>query len=338
MAAALELDPGQPLHAALLTLVQGHLAPRSISGYESKFNLYLSFCLEAGLQPLPASGRHLLLFAAWLHLRGRVHPSSYPQYFSVIRTVHRDLLLPVPDHVLLPAVTRAAARLHTAAGHVRPARAPIPARVAAQALRLAAATTSPAVLLACLCFVLCFHTGLRGASVMSLKCSDVRVVSAHRYVVLVHDEKGRAHLGDQRSIPCECLYPELTALLQLLLTATAASPHARLFASLGVATDSRFGEVVHTVLEALHVQPPAEHSWLGHSCRSGMASACHALGVPVRPTICDRGGWRSDAVFQYIFPHVTDDFFSFAFFGFLLPTAQRMVAQATYAPVPLLAV
>lgn len=84
-----------------------------------------------------------------------------------------------------------------------------------------------------------------------------------------------------------------------------------------------FGALVHLVVVAVGVAPPAGVKWLGHSCRSGMASACAALGVPVRPTLCERGGWHDDAVFRCIFSSVTADWFAFSFFGFLLPVGVR---------------
>ena len=132
---------------------------------------------------------------------------------------------------------------------------------------------------------------------------------------------------------------ELVRLLSAALQLTAASPtpSAPLFASFGSATDGTFGRLVQLVLDQLGASPPAGVAWLGHSCRSGMASACFALGVPVRPTLCDRGGWHSDAVFQYIFPHVQADWPAFVFFAFLLPVGVRAATAAALPPLPLAA-
>jgi hypothetical protein len=245
---------------------------------------------------------------------------------------------------MLPALIRAAQRARTAAapgGVLQAHRGPLPARVAAQAL--AAATrpgAAPSFCWAALAVLIAFHTGLRGASVLTL-APDCFVLHADGlgYDVLVADEKGRAHLGQRRSISCRSLYPELVRLLAaaLFLAAASPTPTAPIFAACGAATDGTFCRMVQSVLTHLGASPPAGESWLGHSCRSGMASACFALGVPVRPTICDRGGWHSDAVFQYIFPHVQADWPAFAFFAFLLPVGVRAATAATLPPLPLAA-
>jgi hypothetical protein len=344
-AAALGLRPEEnSLHAALLQLWQTHLAPRSITGYNAKLRLYLQFCSEQHLPAFPCSPTSLALYVTWLHQRGTIQPSCFRQYISVVATAHRDLLLPPPHLPMLPALIRAAQRAHTAAapgGVVRAHRGPLPASVAVRALAAATAPGAPfRFCWAALAVLLAFHTGLRGASILSLS-RDCFVLHSDGmgYDVLVSDEKGRAHLGVRRCIPCRSLYPELVTLLSAALTlASAALPAtAPLFSSFGAATDGTFGRMVQLVLEHLGAAPPAGTAWLGHSCRSGMASACAALGVPIRPTLCERGGWHSDAVYQYVFSHIQADWPAFVFFAFLLPVGLRNATAAAFPPLPLAA-
>ena len=341
--AVMGLHPAtNPLHAALLQLWQSHLAPRSITGYNSKLRLYLQFCAEQRREPFPCSPTTLALYITWLHQRGTIQPSSFRQYVSVIATAHRDLLLPPPHLPMLPALIRAAQRARAAAapgGVVQTHRGPLPAAVALRALAAATAPGAPPQLcLAALAVLVAFHTGLRGASVLSLS-RDCFVLRPDflGYDVLVTNEKGRAHLGARRCIPCRSLYPELSRLLAAALTLAAAAlpASAPLFAGFGSATDGTFGRLVQLVLDHLGAAPPAGTAWLGHSCRSGMASACAALGVPIRPTLCERGGWHSDAVYQYIFSHVQADWPAFSFFSFLLPVGLRAASAAALPPLPL---
>lgn len=343
-AGALGLRPdANPLHATLLRLWQGHLAPRSIGGYNSKLRLFLEFCDGEGLTAFPAAPSTMLLYVAWLFERGTISPDSFAQYVSVVNTAHQDMLLPKPVHPMLSSLIKAAQRARAAAapgGVVQERRGPLPAEVVVRALARAVQPGADSRFAwATLAVAVAFHTGLRGASVLGLTANCfVLHADGLGYDVLVADEKGRAHTGRQRAIPCRTLYPELVLLLaaaQRCVRAAALPPGTPLFSQLGGRTDSAFGGLVQLVLDALRVSPPAGVKWLGHSCRSGMASACFALGVPVRPTLCERGGWHSDAVFQYIFSSVTADWFAFSFFGFLLPVGVRNATAAAFRAVPL---
>lgn len=330
----LHLSPDNQLHQQLLRLWCSHLAPRTIRSYDSKLRKYFTFCAEQQLLPFPAQPVTMMLYITWLQQQGDVHPNSFPQYLAAINTLHRDLLFEVPAHPMLRALTRAAARAAVQAGSVAEHRGPLPARVAARTLALAVErSTEPVLCLACVAVLIAFHTGIRGASVMAMLVSDLSFSPETRsWQISVWDEKGRAHLGRRRAIPCYCDYPELFVLLYTLHAAL--PPASKLFAALGAATETAFGSVVQRVLTALGESPPAGLKWLGHSCRSGMASACAALGVSY-PRIMERGGWHSDAILLYIFNSIVDDAYALAFFGFLLPGGQRTAAQLVHPLVPL---
>lgn len=331
---ALRLD--DPLHRHVLQLVSSHLSQRSVASYNSKLRLFLDFCAEQRLQPFPASPATLMLYIAFLSRSGRVHPNSFAQYLAVVNTAHADMGMARPgaQAPLLNPMIRAAKRQVVTQGVVAAHRAPIPARVAAAALAATCRPGCPPLMLVRIAaFLMAFHTGLRGASILALTADDV-TVRPGEYTISIYDEKGRTHEGQRRIITCQCYYPEMVRVVAALcLAAGAGQP---LFSRVLGTTDGAFNSNVGAVLSFLNLQPPADEKWLGHSCRSGMASAAFKLGVPLFPTIADRGGWRSDAILRYIFPGVTDDFFGFAFFGFLLPAAARAVAAVVHRPVPLL--
>lgn len=332
------LQATDPLHLHLLHLAGGHLAQRSVASYNSKFRSFLAFCQEQGLQPVPASARTLMLYVAWLHKRGTVAPKSYKQYLAVINTVHADMGLSRPGLAapLLNGLIKSAKRSAVASGDVKSHRAPIPAKVATQALAAVFRPgCPPPMVLSIAAFLIAFHTGLRGASVLQLRAADV-LLSQHAYTVSVFDEKGRAHEGQRRPIPCSCKFPQLLALITAVVRA-APAPTSILFARLG-ASEGAFCATVLRVLRYIHVTPPAGEQYLGHSCRSGMASACAKLGVPIWPTIAERGGWHSDAVLLYISSAVPDDYHNFEFFSFLLPAAVAAAAAQVHVPVPLFGV
>ena len=82
------------------------------------------------------------------------------------------------------------------------------------------------------------------------------------------------------------------------------------------------------MLSIIGIQPPAGVKYLPGSLRSGMASACNALGVNMA-RIEYVGGWapRSAALIQhYIDPTVIADAAAAVFFGHLLPALPNPAA------------
>jgi len=133
--------------------------PRTIKGYESKFERFCSLCeeeqIEPGFEPLcpmTASRATVLLFVGHLQDEDKVHATSLQTYMSVINQAHIDFGFPAPamghDVNLARKGFREVEDEHTLKTAVR---SPLPARGYYEILQFALRTTNTHTLRRCAC-------------------------------------------------------------------------------------------------------------------------------------------------------------------------------------------
>lgn len=219
-----------------MRLATGHLATSTLESYGRKFDVFLRFCRERGLQPLPASSATCVKFLAHLALKNTVQPNSARKYLSAINTVHTNVL-----HVergpasgaMLDQVHRGweMQRARTRPEARKAERAPLPAAVALQALRrvladqaahaagdaaaggaASAGSTLPVADLRALVYLaLGFQLMARASTDAALLSGDV-AVTADNLLLGLRKEKGKDQRAEFRtlSLPVASV-PELAA-------------------------------------------------------------------------------------------------------------------------------
>jgi hypothetical protein len=336
MFATLGRDASDPCARAVVDLLSSHLSATTYRSYTAKVSKFVSFCSAQRLQPFPASTHVLYLYLGFLSVEGRVAPENWKQYVAAINTVHRDMLLDPPGSDDVVTALIHAARLRHSVEQAHKERRPLHAAHVMQLLHLGVEHGHRDVLLArqVLLVVLAFSSFCRGRSVLSLLAEDVRLVgSGDELELWVGDEKTRKVDGVKRRISVNLRYlPELRTLWNLFVAAREAAwaavlPGARL-ASVGCwdlpgdcvfRVDGYLNVCVKAVFDRLQLSAESL-CYSGHSCRSGGASAAHALGVSLL-VILSRGGWASssDTVRKYVDVSVQPDAAVFKFFASLLP-------------------
>ena len=132
---------GDSAEAAYATrLATGHLATSTLESYGRKFDRFLRFCRERGLQALPASTATCVKFLSHLAQGGTMAPASAAKYLSAINTVHSNVLHVAQGPASGPLIDQVTKGWEMQRARQRPAertaqRVPLPAAVALQALR-----------------------------------------------------------------------------------------------------------------------------------------------------------------------------------------------------------
>ena len=166
----------QPLfpdaHAGFLRHIHAlwamQLADSLVVPVTTQFSKFVNFCLQYGLNALPASPKTLALYVGFLSMEGQVKAEHSPQYLSAVCTVHKHLCfeVPAPD-IICNALCTAAVRCQQGSRH-DVVKLPLPPRFVVGSLRQAAACNDWFEFRLHVFVCLKFLSGVRGASLLGL--------------------------------------------------------------------------------------------------------------------------------------------------------------------------
>jgi hypothetical protein len=346
-------------------LLASRLEDSTLAAYGRHWAAFDEYCAGEGLCSLPATHRTVFFYIGHLAERGTVAASSLQPYLSAINGAHRDHghEPPALGHLIRSArqgMARAQAAMQTTDSRV-----PLPAPVFERALDAGLALVArryqrypnpnsnpnpipnpnPSRLAALrrhYAFVLCFLFIGRQDSAVHLRACDHGITDSFIWLRLTEKmRRGRALRRIVR-LPLAPLVvqghasalPRVAQLgrayLEALASAAATAGGACewLFQLPGERRpDTRAMESwVAAELAELGVRAPPGFAYLGHSIRSGAASAGSAIDVR-RFIICWMGGWApgsSTLEQHYLDPSVTPTPAAYAFFGWLLRGAYEM--------------
>ena len=340
-------------------------APRTYKTYASAFNQFKKFAADIGIDPFRATTGDVVDYVAWLGRRGTVAATSLQPYLSAINRVYEDCGLNPPgtgpakgDSI---AAVRGGLKAAQKAPRSAPRRGPLPAasalRIARfacdlseswgeQALGTAELTDADATTLRslrdALAVFVAFATGSRPSSivyldlVIGISSSDAHGLVINRdYVKGSTDDRDDAKGKVSLTFPLTGIYARVRRALDVFSSlarrarSRAASSRLPYFFELDdVDTASTaLSTWLANVLRVCDIQPPAGVVYQPGSLRSGMASACTAIGIP-RPRIEFLGGWvpgSSALTTHYIDPTMIADASAYAVFGHLVPALPAAV-------------
>ena len=318
--------------------------------YDGKQRRFIAFCTETlpnayGLRPrshLPASEKTILMYLAHLSNEGKVAEQSLQPYLSAVNQMHEDAGFPKPacghfvrllrrGYIELEADER---------GQPLANRVPAPAELMLDILRLGLATPDLNILRMCTCLVLSFCWFNRADTGVRLQRRHVSVtklgiaINLQGKTIARNTSHTLLRKTDRSSDPDGLVD-------QLLLRWYAASAHFQ-------TADSLFWSLrSEQTLEAPIVTKwlakcatltgwaaPAGEKWTGHSLRSGGASACQAIDVPLF-YIMSFGVWRSmEAVQRYLSALILPSDDAWLFFGWLRPRFSPTLVRWTQQQSP----
>ena len=289
------VDMRRPGATQAAHLLQRGRRPRTIKGYESKFERFCSFCeeeqIEAGFEPLcpmPASRATVLLFLGYLQDEDKVHAASLQPYMSAIIQAHIDFGFPAPamghDVNLARKGFGEVEGEHTLKTAVR---SPLPARVAYEILQLGLRTTNTHTLRRCACLSVAFAWFAR---------ADTGILMRRAHVTRQADGMGlnertktvARHLAAPIWRAQSWEHDPASVFNKLLERWENSQNHAPDDFYWSTSNDdytdaqwipSLIGNWLSEILLILNIQPPAGVSWSGHSLRSGGATAAYSIGV-----------------------------------------------------------
>ena len=340
-------------------------APRSYKTYRSAFNQFKKFSAEIGINPYAATEGDIIDYIAWLGRNGTVSARSLQPYLTAINCVYEDTGLgdgPAkgPTVSAVRNGLRAAQRetISTARRGALPAASAL--RIAEFTFDLAAnwgvlALAKPRLddndrktlrtLRNGLGVTSGYMTGSRPSSIVFLD-QTVGVSASDDHGVVVNRDfvKGTTDEPDDARGKISLTYPltdfyrryrsamaTYVALWERCFGGAAGSRQPYLFELDPADTSSSAMTAwLDDMLNIVGILPPAGVKYLPGSLRSGMASACNALGVNMS-RIEYIGGWApgSTALIQhYIDPTVQADAAAAVFFGHLLPALSHPAAAA----------
>jgi len=329
--------------ATALRLAATALETSTSRSYKQKWALFCEWCRTANLQPLPATSTMVFAYIGWLAERGTIAANSLQPYLSAINGVHADMGLdrPAIGHVVLRA--RQGLERGQTLCRTRDTRVPLPATAvlnileetlaresahrSSHSLRQHASWLRDRYAL-CLAFVFM----ARQDSCISLHTSDHGFTNSHLWLRIA--EKMRKRGVFRRVIRLPLLSPPvhghasaLPHLAQLgklyVLARDSLGPAPMRFFQLPqepVPTASLMSSWVARVLDAHSIVAPSGFAYLGHSLRSGGASAAEAIGVSsFRANWL--GGWSQTSKtreLHYVDPSLTPSPAAYSLLGWLL--------------------
>ena len=320
-------------HAAYLML-HGR-RQRTRSSYCRKWQRFVSFCTHTlpnaysmrARRYLPASERTVLLYLSYLNDEGRVHEGSLNPYLAAINQKHEDYGLPKPAASHFTKLTRkGCAAVEANAGYRATSRVPVPAPVMLDILRLGLRTEDLGVLRMCACVVMGFAWFNRADTGVQLQRADISIdsrgisIDARSKTVAPNVACTMTRLRDARYDPDSMV----EQLLQKWYDRSGEFQKGQSqFWSLPTDPGTLEPPVITKWLtrccELVNCSPPKGQVWTGHSLRSGGASACQAIDVPLF-YIMHFGLWKSmEAVQRYLSALVTASDAAYLFFGWLRP-------------------
>lgn len=222
-------------------------------------------------------------------------------------------------------------------------RLPFPAAPAAAALRdiirPASVTILGLPLWRCLLFLAFgFQLMARADTNARMNVNDIIITPSDVRIALMH-EKCRRHLRERRQLVVPIAANPLLhrALVQWHVLRKRAWSELPLSADAGsfwllpaeriTSPSASCSSWMDKAITYLGLAPPAGGKWTSHSLRSGAASACNAINVPL-PTTRYWGGWAASSavVNDYIDPTIQADDAAYLFFGWLLPQPRSTAA------------
>lgn len=334
-------------------LAASALEDSTVDQYARHWETFVAWCVENGLEPIPATARMILAYVGHLAERGTIAARSLQPYLSAINTYHADsgLERPALGHVVAAArrgLARTQAQLTTT-----DTRVPLPAAVALRILDRAlsmldaqAARLTPRAfaewLRRCYATVLAFVFMGRQDSCVRLATVDHGIGDDFIWLRLTEKTKrGQA----------------LRRIVRLPLSAPAVSGHASALprlAQLGAAyiearkrlggshawffqlpgepapTTRHMESWTTTSFADVGAVAPPGFVYLGHSLRSGGSSVAEAISVP-RFRGNWLGGWSPAGrtrELHYLDPSVLPCPAAFALFGWLLAGTYQLDSPA----------
>ena len=304
--------------------------------YDGKQRRFLTFCSETlpdeyGLRPrshMPATEKTVLMYLAHLSREGKVAEQSLQPYLSAVNQMHEDAGFPKPacghfirllrkGYVELEADDR---------GQPLANRVPAPAELMLDILRLGLATPDLHVLRMCTCLVLSFCWFNRADSGVRLQRRHISVtqlgiaINIQGKTIARNVSHTLLRKTDWRSDPDGLV----NALFHCWYTASADfQTDDSLFWSLRSEKTLEAPIVTKWLAKCATLTgwtAPSGEKWTGHSLRSGGASACQAIDVPLF-YIMSFGVWKSmEAVQRYLSAFILPSDTAWLFFGWLRPS------------------
>lgn len=315
-------------------LAHGRRTSTKIS-YDGKQRRFQSFCTdilpdEYGLRPrswLPASEKTVIMYLAHLSREGKVAEQSLQPYLSAVNQLHQDAGFPRPavGHFIKLVRKGYVALEADANGEPFANRVPAPAELMLEILRLGLATPDRHILRMCTCLVISFCWFNRADTGVRLQR---RHVSATPLGIAINIQgktiaRNQAHTllrkHDHASDPDDLV----NALLQRWFEVSAPFQGAdSLFWSLSNDEKLEAPIVTKWLVKCAALVgwvAPSGEKWTGHSLRSGGASACQAIDVPLF-YIMSFGVWKTmEAVQRYLSALILPSDAAWLFFGWLRP-------------------
>ena len=322
-------DGGQTAHKLLCSALRGSTK----YAYARHWWSFAQWCARNGCEALPASTEVVLAYIGSLYETKTIKAPSLQPYLTAINAAHADEGFPRPavGHLIRRA-RQGFARLNTATSP-RDSRIPLPAEAVKKVLRFGLRTSNLHQLRACYALVLTWLFLGRQDSAVSLRPQDHGINDKHIWLRV--EEKTTRLSGVRRVIQLPLtqthghppsLLPEIARLGARYTTArNMREPGARRQAYFQLPnenppTTSDMSTWVREALAWVNVVPPKGFAYLGHSLRSGGASAAAAIGVPAFRANW-LGGWAPSSNTRekhYVDPTVLPSTAAFQLLGWLL--------------------
>ena len=334
--------------AALIECLAHSRRRTTLASYDGKVQRFFDFCTRdwpaAGfppLCPLPASQSTVLAYIGSLFDDG-IKASSLKPYLSAINSLHADLRLPLPASGHLVSLAKRGYVEREGEEELNLVqRAPLPADVVLDIVRLGMRTTSLRTLRAAAAIGLAFLFFARGDTGVRLRRCDLSLDARGLHIRAAAKNRPRTHpltlTAPWPSPVPGCDFPSIHALVARFLAATpSAHPLAPLWLlpcdAHAAWCSARVDDWLHDLLAELRQVPPVGTFWSKHSLRSAGASAALSVGVDVF-IIARIGGWSSiETVQAYVDPLLKPTLFAFFVFGpWLRPTLASVLAASAPA-------
>jgi len=349
--------------ATALRLAESALEDSTYKHYGGLFGAFVDYCAEQHLEPLPADPFTIFCYIGHLAEEGKWQESSLQPILSAINRVHRDHGLDPPathNHFINSAragMARAQVALGTSDSRI-PLPAPAALAVLTSGLPVADGPAPPLVVLREAAAVsLDFLFAGRQDSLVHIRSSDFGVDRPGGFIWLRITEKGKRKNRIRRVIRLPIsqsaisghasALPLVASLLesylfarQVLVSSFPGVDIPEFFFQLpGEArpTTATMSCWLASALLRCGIKAPPGFAYLGHSIRSGAASAMAAISVP-RHLYIWLGGWApgsSTVDKHYIDPTILPTPAAYAFFGWALSRQFSAEAGVPEAFVPL---
>ena len=308
---------------------------RTRASYSEKWDRFVQFCTHAlpdvysmrARRFLPASSRTVLLYLSFLSDEGRVHEGSLNPYLAAINQMHEDngLANPAVSH-FVKLTRKGFAAAEAASGHRATSRVPVPAPVMLDILRLGLKTDDIDVLRKCAAVVMGFAWFNRADTGTQLRREDVSIdergisIDARSKTTAPNVSCTMTRVHDVRYDPDSMV--EQLIRKWYVRSEPLHTPHSQFWSLPSDKAELQPSIITKWLTQCcslVNCSPPKGQSWTGHSLRSGGASACQAIDIPLF-YIMHFGIWRSmEAVQRYLSALVTASDAAYLFFGWLRP-------------------